>query len=432
MLTAPRAPTGLKPTSVVSSEPMLPHVVNWVKDPTEIVFIDPQVPDAQVLAQGAKPGVEVVMLDANSDGVKQIANFLARHPDPNLTTIDIVAHGADGMVQLGNTILSSSNVGYYESQLAAIGNAMQPGGTIQIFGCDVGQDMNGDLFLVQLSQAIGGKNVDAASGLVGAAALGGTWTLDVEVGGAPTANPFTDATLAAFPDVLPDEIFITTIAGGPDTASDYRVEEVSSTGSASIVLKDTTPETPIAQPVDIAVDPLHGVYYLIDANFLGVPGHNGTQTIEVGKINGTTFADGKTLDPLFSIPGGAGAFFGLAIDPLNNVLLTGRRRRDRQLHHRELGGNVYRYLPAESQQPQSQQSQPFIAIRDTGGNRCGPEHAEVADARCAEPDRLFHRRQRNRRWCGPVGFRLLNTATNQIYEAKLPLISKFDLQATRS
>ena len=153
------------------NEPM-PQVSTWVKDPTEIVFIDSAVPDYQILAAGAKPGVEVVILDANSDGVDQIANFLNAHPDPNLTTIDIVAHGADGVVQLGTTLLSSSTIADYQTQLAAIGNAMQPGGNIEIYGCDVAQDFNGDLFLVQLSQATGGKNVVASSGLVGAAALG--------------------------------------------------------------------------------------------------------------------------------------------------------------------------------------------------------------------------------------------------------------------
>src|SRR5665213_2990732 len=104
------------------AEPMS-HVATFVKDPTEIVFIDAQVPDAQLLAKGVKPGVEVVMLDANSDGVEQIANFLKLHPDPNLTTIDIVAHGADGVVQLGTTLLCSSTINDYQAQLATIGHA---------------------------------------------------------------------------------------------------------------------------------------------------------------------------------------------------------------------------------------------------------------------------------------------------------------------
>src|ERR1700722_11542479 len=61
-----------------SGEPM-PQVATWVRNPTEIVFIDAQIPNYQALVTGAKPGVEVVVLDPNSDGVQQIANFLSRH-----------------------------------------------------------------------------------------------------------------------------------------------------------------------------------------------------------------------------------------------------------------------------------------------------------------------------------------------------------------
>ena len=300
-----------------SSEPRA-HVVTWVKDPTEIVFIDAQVPDAQVLAQGAKPGVEVVMLDANGDGVKQIADFLARHPDPNLTTIDIVAHGADGMIQLGNTILSSSNVGYYESQLAAIGNAMQPGGTIQIFGCDVAKDMTGDIFLAQLSAATGGKNIDASSHLVGAAALGGSWMLDVELSGGSggmtaATRPFTDAALASYADVLPDWIFVTsTSPAGPEVTLD-------NTGTANNNASLTvTGSGTLIDPTYIAVDAAHGVFYVVDFENAGSTASE--QAIYVGAISGT-LADGHKVDKIFSTPAAdLNLFGGVALDATTNTL----------------------------------------------------------------------------------------------------------------
>ena len=118
----------------------MPHVVTWVKDPAEIVFIDQQAPDYQMLVAGVKPGIEVVVLDPNSDGIDQIANFLTAHPDPNLTTVDIVAHGQDGMLSLGNAVLDNATVGQYASQLAQIGAAVQPGGDLMLYGCDVAAD----------------------------------------------------------------------------------------------------------------------------------------------------------------------------------------------------------------------------------------------------------------------------------------------------
>ncbi len=123
----------------------MPTVTTWVKDPTEILFIDQQAPDYQLLASGVKPGIEVVVLDPNSDGIEQIANFLQRHPDPNLTTIDIVAHGQDGMLFLGNAVLDNDTVGQYAAQLKTIGASLQPGGDLMLYGCDVAANLEASI-----------------------------------------------------------------------------------------------------------------------------------------------------------------------------------------------------------------------------------------------------------------------------------------------
>ena len=193
-------------------EPM-PQVLTWVKDPTEILFLDPQAPDYQILAAGVKPGIEVVLLDANSDGVQQIANFLKRHPDPNLTTIDIVAHGEGGMLFLGNAVLDNATVGQYTAQLQTIGAAMQPGGDLMLYGCDVAANPDGLILLDQIVQATG-ANVAASTGPVGSAAEGGTWSLNVTAGAIDATNPFTAATLAMYPDVLNADLIGITNDGG--------------------------------------------------------------------------------------------------------------------------------------------------------------------------------------------------------------------------
>jgi hypothetical protein len=170
--------------------------------PTQSVFIEGNVPDAGELAHGVTPGVRVVLLDPSLDGVRQIANYLTSHDIQNLAAIDIVSHGADGLLDLGSTELNAATIGQYQGELAAIGAALQPGGAIQLYGCDVAQDAAGDAFLQQLSQATGGANIAAASHLVGAADEGGSWTLNVDVGTDTAGDPFTAATQAGFPDVL--------------------------------------------------------------------------------------------------------------------------------------------------------------------------------------------------------------------------------------
>jgi hypothetical protein len=169
----------------------------------QIVFIEGDVPDAQLLAAGVAPGARAVILDASLDGMQQIAAYLASNDISNLAAIDIVAHGQDGQIALGSGVLSASTIGHYQSELTTIGAALQPGGDIQIYGCDVAQGSAGVSFLDQLSAATGGSNVAASSHLVGAAADGGSWTLDVNVGNAAVVAPFTASAEAAYPDVLP-------------------------------------------------------------------------------------------------------------------------------------------------------------------------------------------------------------------------------------
>ena len=187
----------------------MPHVTTWVKDPTEIVFIDQQAPDYQLLASGVKPGIEVVVLDPNSDGLAQIANFLQRHPDPNLTTIDIVAHGQDGMLFLGNAVLDNNTVGQYAAQLKTIGASLQPGGDLMLYGCDVAANPDGVNLLAQIIDETG-VNVAASTGPVGSAAEGGSWALNAQSGVIDAKSPFTAATMAAYPDVLNADLFVTT------------------------------------------------------------------------------------------------------------------------------------------------------------------------------------------------------------------------------
>src|SRR4029078_7460100 len=77
----------------------------------------------------------------------------------------------------------------------------------------------GALFEIQMSQATGGAHVAASSGLVGAAAKGGSWNLDVADGTIDVGNPFTAATLANYADVLTSQIWFTEHTTG-GTATD--------------------------------------------------------------------------------------------------------------------------------------------------------------------------------------------------------------------
>jgi len=168
-------------------------IVPGPADPTQLVFIEGNVPDLQDLLSGLQAGAQAVVLNPEQDGVQQIAAYLTQHNVQNLTAIDIVAHGSDGQVMLGSGTLSAATIADYQTPLQQIGAALAPGGAIQIYGCDVAQDTTGVAFLDQLSQATGGASIAASSGLVGSAAGGGSFNLNINVGTITAGAPFTAA-----------------------------------------------------------------------------------------------------------------------------------------------------------------------------------------------------------------------------------------------
>jgi len=171
-------------------------------DAPRIVFIDGSIAGAQALAAGVRPGIVAVILDPGLDGVGQIADYLAAHDIHDAAAIDIVAHGAGGVIQIGSTLLDAATIALHQAQLAQIGDALRPGGDILLYCCDLAQDAAGEAFLQQLSQATGGADVASSSHLIGAASAGGDWTLDVATGTIDVAGPFTEQALEAFPGEL--------------------------------------------------------------------------------------------------------------------------------------------------------------------------------------------------------------------------------------
>ena len=121
--------------------------------------------------------------DLSSDGVQQIAAILAADQLGNLSSISIVSHGETGELELGSSLITDSNLAGHASALAAIGAALAPGGTIQLYGCDVAQGPAGQQFINDFSSLTGGARVEASTQIVGSAALGGTWTLDASSDG---------------------------------------------------------------------------------------------------------------------------------------------------------------------------------------------------------------------------------------------------------
>ncbi|MFZ6045561.1 DUF4347 domain-containing protein [Pseudomonas sp. CR3202] len=168
----------------------------------EVVFVDSQVKDYQQLVGGLKPGTEVVVLDASKDGLQQMADYLDGRS--GIDAIHILSHGDVGKVQLGNDWLEDGDLASRNELLDAIGQSLDSGGDILLYGCRVGADGEGQGFIDGLAAATG-ADVAASSDLTGAAGMGGDWVLEVSQGEVEAAAlDLTDYSglLAAFADDL--------------------------------------------------------------------------------------------------------------------------------------------------------------------------------------------------------------------------------------
>jgi len=144
-----------------------------------IVFIDSHIADHQSLIEQIPAGSEVILLNAERDGLLQIVAALQSRFE--LDTIDIISHGTPGALMLGSGELNSANLTSYAEQLTEIGTHLGDSGDILLYGCEVAKGNVGQRFIEQLAQLIG-ANVAASTNLTGAEELGGDWILGAQIG----------------------------------------------------------------------------------------------------------------------------------------------------------------------------------------------------------------------------------------------------------
>ena len=160
-----------------------------------IVFIDAAIEDKESLIAGVAAGTEVVILNSNLDGVKQITYFLASHT--GISHIHIVSHGAPGSLQLGSASLNLTNLDSYTRELQQWGSALTNEGNILLYGCAVAAGERGADFVNQLSQLTGAV-IAASISPTGNAEKGGNWELEYTTGNLNTYLAFEPAILAAY------------------------------------------------------------------------------------------------------------------------------------------------------------------------------------------------------------------------------------------
>jgi len=172
----------------------------------EVVFVDNNVADYQQLVADAKPGKEVVVLDASRNGLQQMADYLRGRE--GIDAIHVISHGQAGEVRFGSLVLSEANLSSYQSLLGELGHSLAADGDLLLYGCDIGEGAAGSAFVKALASATG-ADVGASNDPTGSLALGGDWTLETRSGSLEAAPLFAQGQAADWNHLLAYKAFPT-------------------------------------------------------------------------------------------------------------------------------------------------------------------------------------------------------------------------------
>ena len=159
-----------------------------------LVVIDAAVDDRKFLIKGVLPDADVMVLDRHRDGIAQIDEVLRAG---DFRALQIVTHGSEGELRLGNTSLNLSNLLNYATALRS-----WQVDEISLYACEVASGATGRDFVKQLA-VVTGARVAAATTKVGNYALGGTWSLAVQTGAVTTPLMIDSETLGNYVGVFP-------------------------------------------------------------------------------------------------------------------------------------------------------------------------------------------------------------------------------------
>ena len=167
---------------------------------TSVLFVDSAVQDYETLTRGVDESTAVVILSRNQDGVQQIADALGSYS--NLQSIQVVSHGSEGQVSLGNTTLNNSTIDTYTEALEEWGDSLSKDGDILLYGCNVAAD-EGRSFINRLSD-ITSADIAASTDDTGSAALGGDWDLESSAGSVEAESSLSSTAVDDYDYLLAD------------------------------------------------------------------------------------------------------------------------------------------------------------------------------------------------------------------------------------
>lgn len=296
-----------------------PGNLSLSRSSVEIVFVDQGIDDADRLVadlqaqQAAGRPIEVVTIARGEDGLQAISQALAGREA--VGAIHVLAHGSDGVLQLGATALDASTLFIRAAEVAGWATALSAQADLLLYGCDLAAGPAGQLLLSDLA-ALTGADVAASTDLTGAAAAGGDWELEFRTGQIEAAS----APSASFQ------------AGWQGVLATYRVTTAGEGLLAELLgltLRSAISQANANPGPDVIVFDVDGTFNVAsgsgdDSNGSGDFDITDDLTI-IGRGTGLTLISGDGLDRVFDIQGASVQFSDLTVTDGRNSSGAGIR-----------------------------------------------------------------------------------------------------------
>lgn len=177
----------------------------------QFVFVDTSVSDYQTLLTGIDPAAQVVLINANQDGVQQIASTLANQQ--NVDALYLLSHGSAGEIKLGSSVLNSDTMsGKYADALHGIAGSLGKNADILVYGCDFAAGSVGLTAVNQLAE-LTGAHIAASNDNTGATTLGGDWNLEVQTGSIDVPQVLNPLALSSYQHLLDAPVPLVSLSG---------------------------------------------------------------------------------------------------------------------------------------------------------------------------------------------------------------------------
>ena len=189
----PAVSSAASPLSSAVLSPVTPVILNdgLLSASRNIAFVDAGLASVDTLIAGLED-TQIVLIEGEQDGIAQITSALANAE--NLDAVHIFSHGSDGLLQLGNTLLSNANVEGYGESLQQWSAALSAEADLMIYGCNLAAGTEGLSLLSRLGE-LTGADVAASDDVTG---VGGDWDLEIAVGEIESSVVLSEAVQASY------------------------------------------------------------------------------------------------------------------------------------------------------------------------------------------------------------------------------------------